>query len=180
MDPAGSTAELQAWQDAAMRRGLVVAITLVSSSVAAHVAPSVDDNNRYLKLTPQKDRVRLAYTVFFGENPGARMRPGLDADRDGTISEPEAQTFGDKLAGEVAAALDVSVDRVQTKVAWTQVIVGMGSRGVKAGSFSVDLIAYFCLASPGGRHVLQLRDRFRLLRPGETEVKIEDIPGVVI
>ena len=163
-----------------MRRGLVVAITLVASSVAAHVAPSVDDNNRYLKLTPQKDRVRLAYTVFFGENPGARMRPGLDTDRDGTISDPEAQTFGDTIGREVAAALDVTVDGTQTKVAWSQIVVGMGSSGVRAGSFSVDLIAYFCLPHLGGRHTLQLRDRYRLVRPGETEVKIEDIPGVVI
>ena len=41
----------------------VVAITLLS----AHVAPSVDDNNRYLKVTPLHDGIRLAYTVFFGE-----------------------------------------------------------------------------------------------------------------
>ena len=41
----------------------VVAVTLLS----AHVAPSVDDNNRYLKVTPQADGVRLAYTGFFGE-----------------------------------------------------------------------------------------------------------------
>jgi hypothetical protein len=158
----------------------VLAITLIATGAAAHVAPSVDDNNRYLKLTPQRDRIRLAYTVFFGEVPGARMRPGLDTDRDGTISDGEAQVFGDKLGAEVAAALDVAVDGVQIKTAWTQVVAGMGSPSVKAGSFSVDLIAYFCLATHGGRHELKLRDRFRLLRPGETEVKIEDIPGIAI
>ena len=40
-----------------------------------HVAPSVDDNNRYLKVTPLGDGVRLAYTVFFGEIPGRRRAP---------------------------------------------------------------------------------------------------------
>jgi hypothetical protein len=180
LDSVGSTVSFKAWHDAAMYRGLVLAITLIATVAHAHVAPSVDDNNRYLKLTPQRDRVRLAYTVFFGEVPGGRMRPGLDGDRDGSISEAEAQAFGDKLGAEVAAALDVSVDGVQTKVVWTQIVAGMGSPAVKAGSFSIDLIAYFCLAAPGGRHTVLVRDRFRLQRPGETEVKIEDIPGVTI
>ena len=52
---------------------LVVAITVASA--AAHVSPSVDDNNRFLKLTPLGDRVRLAYTVLFGDNPGRALCP---------------------------------------------------------------------------------------------------------
>jgi len=163
-----------------MRRTLVLAITLAAVQASAHVAPSIDDNNRYIKLTPLGDRVRLAYTVFFGEVPGAQTRPSIDANRDGAISEREAHDFGTKVAAEVAAALDVTVDRVQTKLAWAEVIVGMGSPSVKAGSFSVDMVAYLCLEMPVGRHTVQLRDRFRLLRPGETEVKIEDSPGVKI
>ena len=47
-----------------MRRApaLVLAITLVGlrGPAAAHVAPSVDDNNRYIKVTPAADRVRIA------------------------------------------------------------------------------------------------------------------------
>jgi hypothetical protein len=165
-----------------MRRAavLVLAITLGATTTSAHVAPSVDDNNRYLKLTPQRDRVRLAYTVFFGENPGARMRPSLDTDRDGAISDAEAQAFGDRLAIEVGDALDVTVDGVQARVAWAEVVVGLGSPAVRAGSFSVDLIAYFCLPASGDRHTLALRDRFRVPRPGETEVRIEALPGVTI
>lgn len=163
-----------------MRRTLVLAITLVAGLASAHVAPSVDDNNRYLKLTPQRDRVRLAYTVFFGENPGAQMRPGLDANRDGTIADAEAQTFGDRLAGEVAGALDVTVDGTPARVEWAEVIVGLGTPAVRGGSFSVDLIAYLCLPESGGRHTLALRDRFRIPRPGETEVRVEDMHGVTI
>ncbi|MEO8704307.1 MAG: hypothetical protein ABI867_29910 [Kofleriaceae bacterium] len=163
-----------------MRRALVAAITLVGGAASAHVAPSVDDNNRYLKLTPQADRVRLAYTVFFGEVPGGQMRPSLDTDRDGLISDAEAAVFGKKLAAEVAAGLDVSVDHVQHRLAWAEVIVGTGSPTVTAGSFSVDMIAYFCLASIGGHHEVLVRDRFRLPRPGETEVKIDDGIGIKI
>lgn len=169
-----------------MRRALVLAVTvgalalLPPGEASAHVAPSVDDNNRYLKLTPLGDRVRLAYIVFFGEVPGAQTRPSIDADRDGAISDPEAQAFGDKLAGEIAAALDVSIDGAQQRIAWTTVSVGLGSARVAAGSFSVDLVTYLCLPAARGRHEVRLFDRFRVPRPGETEVRIEDGPGVKI
>jgi hypothetical protein len=42
------------------------------------------------------------------------------------------------------------------------------------------MIAYLCLASVGGHHTLRLRDRFRIARPGETEVRVEDSLGVTI
>lgn len=166
-----------------MRRGpglLVLAVTLSGVTAAAHVAPSVDDNNRYVKLTPAADRVRVAYTVFFGEVPGAQTRPSIDANRDGQISETEGQAFGTKLATEVAASLELTIDGKVQPVAWSTVAVGMGSPQVAAGSFSIDMIAWACLPSVRGAHTLLLRDRFRVPRPGETEVKVEDSPGVTI
>jgi len=164
-----------------MRRLLVLAVTASTALPArAHVAPSVDDNNRYIKLTPLGDRVRLAYTVFFGEVPGAQTRPSIDTNHDRTISDAEAQTFGDHLAAEVAAALDVNIDGSQHPVTWNQVVVGLNTPSIAAGSFSVDMIAYLCLGGGATHHRVQLRDRFRLLRPGETEVKVEDSPGIAI
>lgn len=166
-----------------MRRApalLVLAITLVGLPAAAHVAPSVDDNNRYIKITPGADRVRLAYTVFFGEVPGAQIRPSIDANRDGQISDAEAQAFGTKLASEVGASLELTIDGATQPVAWTTVAAGMGAPQVAAGSFSVDLIAFPCLASARGKHALLLRDRFRVPHPGETEVKAEDGLGTTI
>lgn len=165
-----------------MRRGpglLVLAVTLCGTA-AAHVAPSVDDNNRYVKLTPAADRVRLAYTVFFGEVPGAQTRPSIDGNHDGQISEAEAQAYGVKLAAEVAASLELTIDGATQPVTWSTVAVGMGSPQVAAGSFSVDMIAWPCLPSVRGKHALLLRDRFRVPRPGETEVKVENGPGIAI
>jgi hypothetical protein len=166
-----------------MRRGrglLVLAITLAATRAGAHVAPSVDDNNRYLKVTPAADRVRVAYTVFFGEVPGAQTRPSIDANRDGTISDDEAQAFGTKLAGEVGSSLELTLDGVTQPVVWTTVAVGMGSPEVAAGSFSVDMIAWPCLATARGPHTVLLKDRFRVPHPGETEAKVEDGPGVTV
>lgn len=161
----------------------MLAITVVAASRAparAHVAPSVDDNNRYVKLTPAADRVRVAYTVFFGEVPGAQTRPSIDANHDGAISEAEGQAFGVKLASEVGASLELTIDGALQPVTWTTVAVGMGSPQVAAGSFSVDMIAWACLPSVRGRHTVLLRDRFHVPHPGETEIKVEDSPGVTI
>lgn len=158
----------------------VLAFALAATLASAHVAPSVDNNNRYLKLTPLGDRVRLAYTVFYGEVPGAGMRRTIDANHDGTIDDAESQAFGGKLATELAAALDITVDGARQPVTWSQVVVGMGTPQTAAGTFSIDLVTWICLAPPRGKHAVQLRDRFRLARPGETEVKVEDSPGVTI
>ena len=99
-----------------MRRALVLAITLASGLAIAHVAPSVDDNNRYLKLTPQGDRVRLAYTVFFGEVPGATMRQAIDTSRDGSISEARARRSGAHRE-RGCGALEVTIDGAG-RVSW--------------------------------------------------------------
>ena len=155
----------------------VVAVTLLSG----HVAPSIDDNNRYLKLTPMRDGLRLAYTVFFGEIPGASERRGIDTNRDGRIDDAEARAFAQKIGGQVASALELEIGTTPHRVQWSVISPGMGSDRVAAGSFSIDLIAYVCLpGGPGTRHRVRLRDQFRIPRPGETEVRIEDSPGVTI
>lgn len=152
----------------------------ITARAQAHVAPSVDDNNRYLKVTPFGDRVRIAYTVFFGEVPGAIERRTIDANRDGQISDAEGHAFGTKIADQVAAGLEVSVDGASLPIAWTTVDVGMGTPQVAAGSFSIDLVGYACLATPLGDHRLIVKDHFRLPHPGETEVRVEDGPGIAI
>ncbi|HEY5949092.1 MAG TPA: hypothetical protein VIV40_26550 [Kofleriaceae bacterium] len=153
----------------------VVAVTVLS----AHVAPSVDDNNRYLKVTPLRDGFRLAYTVFFGEIPGASERRSIDDNRDGRIDDAEAQRFANKLGTEVSGAIDIEVDGVAQRVHWDVVSAGMGSDAVAAGSFSVDLVAFAC-GSAAASHKILVRDQFRVPRPGETEVKVEDSPGVSV
>jgi hypothetical protein len=153
-------------------------LLVVSAAANAHVSPSVDDNNRYLKVTPQADRVRVAYTVFFGEVPGAKLRPSLDTNRDGSISDGEAQAYGDRIAADVLAAMEIAVDGKQQRFGWKTVSVGLGSPTVNAGSFSVDMIAYLCLAHARGRHTVRITDRYRVPKPGETEVRVEDGLGI--
>jgi len=156
---------------------LVVAIT---ATAAAHVAPSVDDNNRYLKVTPFGDRVRVAYTVFFGEVPGAIARRDIDTNHDGQLTEAEGQAFGQTIASQVEGGLQVEVDGQVVAMPWSSVDIGLGTPQVAAGSFSVDLIGYACLPVARGSHRLVVHDRYRIAHPGETEVKVEDAPGITI
>ena len=150
------------------------------ATASAHVAPAVDDNNHYVKLTPLGDRIRLAYTVFFGEVPGASARRTIDANADGTIDEAEAHAFGARLAADVAGKLELDVDGKVQPIRWATVDVGMGTPEVAAGAFSVDLVAYACFDAPRGRHRVHVYDRYTPPRPGEAEASVEDSPGIAI
>jgi len=166
----------------AVRATIVVTLLALglAAPAAAHVAPAVGDNNRYLKLTPLGDRIRLAYTVFYGQVPGATLRRAIDRNHDGTIDDRETQAFGERIAKDVAAALIIAVDHIPQPVAWSEVVVGLGTPSATTGAFSIDLVAWLCLSSPRGKHAVLLRDAYPLERPGETEVKVEDSPGVTI
>ncbi len=157
-----------------------LAIMAALGPAAGHVAPAVGDNNRFLKLGVLGDRLRLAYTIFYGERPGRTLRGELDADHDGAITDAETAPFGERIAREVAAAVALEVDGAPRPIAWQQVVVGMGTPSASAGAFSIDLIASICVAFPPGPHTVVLRDHYALDRPGDTEVAAEDNPGVAI
>lgn len=165
-----------------VRRLWPIALVLAAlpAPAAAHVAASPDANNRYLKLTPMADRVRLSYTILIGEAPAAVARQVLDTDHDGQLSDAEANAWGQDVAAKVAAGLEVTIDGRPAPVAWTEVFVGLGTPAVKAGSFSLDLIAWMCAPGGGGRHDLELVDRFALNPAGETELLVEGQPGVKV
>ncbi len=164
-------------RSAALVWSVALFLAATAASAGAHFAPSLDANNRYLKLTPMGDRVRLAYTVYMGEQPGAAARLRLDTDHDGMISDVEADVFGKDVAAQVAGALEVTADGHSRPITWQQRYVGLGTPATRGGAFSVDLVAWICLG-PGPKHRLQLFDRFRIPQPGETEVRIEESPGI--
>lgn len=152
----------------------------MQTPASAHVAPSVDTNNQYLRLAPMRDRVRLAYTVYVGEIPGAQARARMDKDRDGMVDDSEARAYGDDLAEAVKSALTITMDGAAVTVEWAEVHVGMGTPATNAGSFSVDLIAWLCGEPDRLGHELVLFSRYRLQRAGETEVRVQHNPGVVV
>ena len=165
--------------------GGVLAGLLVAAApgpVPAHVAPSARENNRYILLAPLGDRLRLVYTVYMGEEPGRRARARMDADRDRMISDGESAAFADDLAAQVAAAATLEVDGATVPLRWAEVDVGLGDPGAGAGAFAVDLVAWACFDRPREVlvHTVRFTDRFAIDAPGETELRAEESPGVLV
>lgn len=149
---------------------------VIASRAEAHVEAAIDENNRYLKLTPMGDRVRLAYTVFIGQRPGEALRRRLDRNRDGQLSDAEAASYGDELGRHIRAAVAITLDGRPATIAWRTQDVGLGTPSVTGGSLSIDLVGWICTG--GASHQLRLHDTLALDKPGETEVRLEDGPGV--
>jgi hypothetical protein len=160
--------------------GAIAAVSVLWPPVASpHMAPSEQENNRYLKLSPALDGIRLVYTVYMGQEPGAVARRAMDLNGDGLLDDGEANRYGAQVAAAVLEALTVTVDDRPYPLEWAEVHVGLGTPEVAAGAFAVDLVAWLC-TGPGERHSVVLSDRFEVPRPGETELRVEPAPGIDI
>lgn len=155
-----------------------MAVSVLWPPVASpHVAPSEHENNRYLKVSPAADGVRLVYTVYMGQRPGAEARRTMDLNGDGLLDQREADRQGAAMASAVARALTVTVDGRPYPIDWSEVHVGLGTPEVAAGAFAIDLVTWLC-SGPGPEHEIIIHDRFEVPRPGETELRVEPAPGI--
>lgn len=153
----------------------------VGGNAHAHVQPAMDRNNRYIKLSLHRDRLRLVYTIYFGEVPGAAARRAMDANRNQTIESDESAPVGKRLGEALLPSLELQIDDGLAAIAWSHIDVGLGTATTAAGAFSVDLVAWLCLPAAGlGRHRVTLRDNYELPMPGETELKAEPDFGIVV
>ena len=162
---------------------------LQAPEAAAHVAPSRQENNRYVVLAPLGDRLRLVYIVYIGEEPGRQARARMDRNGDRQVDEAEAQAHADRVAAEAAARLGLEIDGEAVPLRWSSVDIGLGHPAVTGGSFAIDLIATPCYergvgeaARAGGvrEHRVRFTDRLQLPSPGESELRAEESPGVRI
>jgi hypothetical protein len=171
------------WRPLALGGGLAgILLAAAPALVPAHVAPSARENNRYIILAPLGDRLRLVYTIYMGEEPGSRARARMDRDRDRVVSDDEADAFAEELGAEVARAVSLEVDGVAVPLRWAERDVGLDDPGTGAGSFAVDLVAWACFDRPREvpEHRIRVTDRFALEDPGETELRAEESPGVLV
>jgi len=161
----------------------ILAMVFLESPLAdGHVAPAVDKNNRYMKIEPMGDRIRFAYTVFWGQIPGAQTRQQLDRNRNKTLDKSETDPYQREIARSVAANLKFVIDGRVQQIQWAQVHMGLNTPDVGAGAFSVDLVGWLCLDSPRKRveHEMRFYDRYKLPKPGETELTVREADGITI
>jgi hypothetical protein len=156
-----------------------MSIALVTTAVLAHIAPSPTENNRYAKVELRHDAVRLVYTIYFGERPGAGERRQIDRNGDGTIDDGESRDFAAAIVAQVGPFLTVELDGKPGPAPWVVADVGLGTPSASGGSFSVDMTLEARLApAASGEHTLWLEDLWPVPFPGETEVRVEAAPGV--
>ncbi|MBL4635914.1 MAG: hypothetical protein JKY56_18785 [Kofleriaceae bacterium] len=161
---------------------ILLFVAMPRSAVLAHVGSDEKVNNRYYKLTPMSDRVRVAYTIFFGRQPSLEIRRGMDLDGDRKISESEKNSYREQLAREVFNVVSVELDHSGSEVRWSEVTLGIGGNSIFDGPFSIDFIGSVCLVAPapGTTHHLVFRESLRLPLPGETELHLDPAPGIDI
>ncbi len=154
----------------------------MGATAHAHIGPSVQENNRYIKLTVLGNRVRLLYTYYIGQVPGRQARHRMDANRDGVLDDEEQARFGAEIARTVAANLEITVDETRVPLQFGTVSVGVGTPTVDAGAFSIDLVTWLCFDVDAARtrHDIVLFDHWRPPQPGETELRVEESPGVEV
>jgi hypothetical protein len=153
-------------------------LVIMPLTLRAHVAPAVNENNRYLTLSPLADRVRLSYTVFFGQVPGLEARLEMDRDSDAELSKAEQDRFASDLGTLIAEQLQVSIDDQPIPVIWSKTHVGLGEGD--DGAFSIDFVAELCVDGDAGAHTVTIRDGFEIDKPGEGELKLELGPGIEV
>lgn len=152
-------------------------VCLAARGARAHQAPDLDANNRYLKVTLLPDRVRLVETFLFGERPGAAERQRMDTSGDGVLDDKERAAYGARAAAELAATVSLAG---APAAAWRVLDVGVGEPPrATGGSFAVDLGLDLLYADPrAAAQVLVVDDRAALPHAGESELRIDESPGV--
>lgn len=150
----------------------------LTATVAAHPQFSPTGQNRYLKVTlVGKGEIRLAYTLMVGEVPALRARKGADANGNGQVDPSEQQAAANVLREAVSRGLSVDVDGTRRPIRWEPPTPGF-STDTQVGPipFSIDLVGR--VATGSGEHRIRLDDATPIDDLGETEIRLEEGPGV--
>jgi ABC-type nickel/cobalt efflux system permease component RcnA len=96
-----------------MRRGLVllgvVAAVLLAPAVAAAHPLGNFTINRYAGIELAPGQVRIDYVVDMAEIPTVQVRPEMDADGDGEITDAELAAWATRTAPDLRSGLEVSI-----------------------------------------------------------------------
>jgi hypothetical protein len=101
-----------------MRRPLPLALLLsgvvaaVLSSPASAIAHPLGNFtvNRYAGIELAPGQVRIEYVLDMAEIPTVQVRPAIDTDADGTITDPERSGWAARTGLELLANLTLTVD----------------------------------------------------------------------
>ena len=96
------------WLTLAVLLGLLTAM-LGPTAAAAHPLGSFTVN-RYSRIEPAGDGVRVLYVLDMAEIPTFQEQPKIDTDRDGQLGDLEREQYADVLAEKLARNLELRLD----------------------------------------------------------------------
>jgi len=155
---------------------LCLSVLLLPNVGQAHPVTSRTENNRYVKLTVSEGRLRVAYSVLYGELPSFYARRSMDRDHDGRVSPAEARAHADELAAQLASHSVLTVDGKRVPLRLPDRDATVADPRVGPIPFSIDM---WELVPLDRRRRLEIAFEAggELPRLGETEVKFEEAPG---
>ncbi|MFW5925530.1 MAG: hypothetical protein ACOC9O_00080 [Myxococcota bacterium] len=156
---------------------LVAAVLCFAPDARAHLGHVVVRAERYIKVEVGSDQARVVISMTMGAAEMAQVLAAADAegDRDGTVTDAEAeaylQTWGEGLQEE----LPIEVDGREVAADWGEgYLTPLGP--VRPAPGAVEMTARIPL--DGGRYGITVRDRMRPEVADRTDVAFRVLDGV--
>src|SRR5262249_11188073 len=107
----GSPLRLRTTSAATILAVLAVLVAILFAPTRADAHPLGNFTvNRYSRLEPAGDRLRVRYVPDMAAIPTFQERASVDRDRDGRVSEAENRAYAERKAAELVASLHLAVD----------------------------------------------------------------------
>ncbi|GAB4216320.1 MAG: hypothetical protein OHK0013_42680 [Sandaracinaceae bacterium] len=127
-----------------------------AGTARAHLGHVVLRAERYLKLDASDADTRLVVSLTLGAEEGRRLLEGADANRDGSVSQAEADGYMGQWGDGLAAELPVELDGVPVPLVWGEPFLDpIGP--VRAVPVTVEMVAH--LPTGAREHTVVVRDR---------------------
>ncbi len=143
---------IRRWQLVAV--GLVAMLLLIAPAVASAHPLGNFTINRFSRIEPAADGVQLTYIVDMAEVPTFRERQAMDQNRDGKISDDEAQTY---LTAQIQRfqpnlTLQSNGQPLPLTLEQQEIVFLPG----QADLFTLRMTMHFAAALPAGEEVIDL------------------------
>ncbi|MDH5490497.1 MAG: hypothetical protein OEY14_00840 [Myxococcales bacterium] len=133
----------------------------------AHIGHVVQRAERYLKIDASPEEIRVVVSLTLGPAETLRVMGAADPNRDGELSQAEADAYMAQWGAGLAEELPIEVDGERLHPSWVEPYFDpIGS--IRAAPGTVEMVAH--LPIDGGEHVLRLRDGMQVETYERTDV----------
>ncbi len=162
------------------RHALFVAVLLATSLATkadAHLGHYVVSAERYIKLDLSPDEARIVVSLSLGASAAERLLTPADRDRDGNVSQSEAETYLSAWARGLATELPIELDGQLSHARYGEgVLAPLGV--IHPEALTVEMVARIPLGP--GEHTIRIQDRMDLSRFERTDIAFRTRDGIAL